>query len=129
MTSTRTHDAHPGADGAPGLYALLLGDPEARAALASAYDGAHDVLDAVWWSEHPMEPTPGGRPDPAVDLQRLKTRAYSRTADETALAELLTVESGLRVEAGMLQQAILDARTALEAARERRDAALRQASG
>ncbi|RFA15731.1 hypothetical protein B7R21_03220 [Subtercola boreus] len=126
MTSTRTHDAHPDAEDPPGLYALLLGDPVAAAALAAAYDGVHEVLDAVWWSEHPLLPTPGGRPDPAAGLTRLKARAYSRTADESALDELEAFESGLRVEAERLAQAILDARPALEAARERRASALRQ---
>ncbi|RFA08252.1 hypothetical protein B7R54_02690 [Subtercola boreus] len=121
MSSTSTHPA--GTDDSSGLFALVSADSGARAALAAAYRGPHDVLDAVWWREHPLTPTPGGRTDPAAALPGLKAQAFSRTADGEALGGLFAFEARLRDDARQLEHAILDARPALEAAEARRAAA------
>ena len=131
MPSTSTQ--HEGPDAPPSLYALLSRDAHALAALRAVYSGSNDVLDAVWWREHPLADTPDGRPDPARVLDRLKARAFSRvgsaalvelTDPETgevrqvpeAAAALVAAEARLQNEAAALDAALRDARPALDQA-------------
>ncbi|RFA18787.1 hypothetical protein B7R25_13765 [Subtercola boreus] len=98
---------------------MLSGDDSARAAVTAGYTGAHDVLDAVWWVEHPLSVSPTGRADPAGELAALKTAAFSRNGSAADAAALADAESRLHSDAEALERAIQDARPVLDAARAR----------
>ena len=69
-------------------------DPEFDARLRAAYQGRHDVLDALWWAAHPLTSTPRGTADPASELRELQRAAFSRSAAATP-AETLEAERRL----------------------------------
>ncbi|WP_146078148.1 hypothetical protein [Subtercola sp. Z020] len=130
-----THRADPGDP--LSLHALLVDDETARRALTDAYTGPHDILDAVWWREHPLTPTPEGRPDPAAARVALQKRAFAPGVSEPLVevldadsgevvcvpesaARLVALEGRLRSDAAALDKALVDARPALDAATARR---------
>lgn len=135
MPSMPTHRADPGDP--LSLHALLADDETARRALTDAYTGPHDILDAVWWREHPLTPTPEGRPDPAAARAALQKRAFAPGVSEPLVevvdadsgevvrvpesaARLVALEGRLRSNAAALDKALVDARPALDAATARR---------
>jgi hypothetical protein len=63
------------------VHGRALRDPAFRARVAAAYTGRHDILDALWWRDHPMSPTPEGTPSPAADLTSLRADVFGRPAD------------------------------------------------
>lgn len=77
------------ADVAERLLVRCDHDPEFEVRLRNAYDGRHDVLDALWWAAHPLTRTPHGAPDPAGELRELQRAAFSRSATESPIADLV----------------------------------------
>lgn len=58
-------------------------DPDFETGLRAAYQGRHDVLDALWWAAHPLTSSPRGVADPARELRDLQRAAFSRSDDRT----------------------------------------------
>ncbi len=50
----------------PSAYDRALAEPRFLRAVRDAYAGPGDLLDALWWLEHPHEPGPSGAPPPAA---------------------------------------------------------------
>ncbi|MFD3443687.1 hypothetical protein ACFDTO_03680 [Microbacteriaceae bacterium 4G12] len=69
------------------LLARIERDPEAGARAARAYRGRHDLRDALWWAAHPGTTSPSGAPDPALELRRLRSAAFSREGQESEWVE------------------------------------------
>jgi hypothetical protein len=51
----------------------------------AAYVGPDDLLDALWWLEHPLEPGPSGARPPAADAAEARRALYGRSAPHDAL--------------------------------------------
>ena len=65
------------------LLARIERDPGAGARAERAYRGRHDFRDALWWAAHPGTAAPSGAPDPALELRRLRSVAFSRQGQES----------------------------------------------
>ncbi|WP_108249033.1 hypothetical protein [Planctomonas deserti] len=65
------------------LLARIERDPEAGTRAERAYRGRHDLRDALWWAAHPGTTSPSGAPDPALELRRLRSAAFSREGQES----------------------------------------------
>lgn len=60
---------------------------------------AHDVMDALWWAAHPLQPTPAGEIDPAVHLVELQSSVFSRAAMPEPTLERTEAGSTVRATA------------------------------
>ena len=122
-------------------------DADWLASLRKAYQGRHDVLDALWWVAHPNTRAPGGLADPADGLRDLQRAVFSRAAAQSpveAEQRLRERQQLLAEDARFLQQAWLSAppyvkgashphrapepATAVDALRDRNDPAERAAA-
>ena len=65
-------------------YERALAHPRFLAAVRAAYDGPHDVLDALWWLEHPLQPGPSGAIAPAMEVAVAQRSLYARSGTEAA---------------------------------------------
>jgi len=54
----------------------VVADPALLTAARARYTGRAPLVDVLWWLEHPGEPTPEGRPDPAVGLESRRRALY-----------------------------------------------------
>lgn len=81
------------------LRALVLveGDDRRLAAFRELYLGSHDLLDALWWRLHPLEISPRGVPDPAIERHALQRLAFSRHDEATPLVADRDLLSGQRI--------------------------------
>lgn len=73
----------------PSDWDRVASDPELLAAVRRAYAGSGDVLDQLWWLEHPGEPAPSGAEDPAARVEAARRAAYrpGGSADAAAAAQ------------------------------------------
>ncbi|QWT24304.1 hypothetical protein KPL76_02485 [Subtercola sp. PAMC28395] len=102
---------------------IVAEDPRALAALEDAYSGRFAVMDALWWSAHPLTRAPSGALDPALALAAARAAAYSREASTSPLVAIddpLTGESltVTRAEAALIRleaHLVTDSRTLIEA--------------
>ena len=104
------------------LLARIERDSAAAAAAERAYRGGHDLRDALWWAAHPGATAPSGLPDPAIELRRLRSAAFSREGQESEWVDAPLPTGGT----GRLRRAEADA-LLYEARLERDRAALRTA--
>jgi hypothetical protein len=65
------------------LLARMERDPGHAVRAQAAYRGRHDVRDALWWAAHPGTTAPSGAADPTLELQRLRSAAFSREGQES----------------------------------------------
>ncbi|MDJ0379110.1 hypothetical protein [Cryobacterium sp. PH31-L1] len=77
---------------------------------------AHDVMDALWWAAHPLQPTPSGVIDPGVHLVKLQSSVFSRDHTRRAAARA----TSLRLRRSVVERML---RTALSTGRLNRQAA------
>lgn len=84
----------------------LDGDPQAAARLRSHYRGRHEVLNALWWRMHPLEPSPRGQVDPATARRELALEVFSRAAQPGLETELLRLDELLERDERDLDDAI-----------------------
>ncbi|MCS5714034.1 hypothetical protein NVV95_05655 [Herbiconiux sp. CPCC 205716] len=105
---------------APSEYLRARRDPEFRERVARGYHGAHDVLDALWWREHPGSPTPDGVESPAARRAELQRTAYAPAARgaadavpraDRAAAELAQLDAALDEERRAIDDALAAADT------------------
>ncbi|WP_022885638.1 hypothetical protein [Glaciibacter superstes] len=76
------------------LRAAADTDPTLLRELRAAYGGRFDVLDALWWRENPLSPTPAGLDDPAAELRELQSAVYSRASADEPFVEFTDPETG-----------------------------------
>ncbi len=86
-----------------------------RARVAAAYDGRRDVLDALWWLEHPDEATPSGRPSPYDEVRRLRAAVYGVDADPRAIDRYGALRAELAGEEAAIRSAVRAADSATPA--------------
>ncbi|GAA1000999.1 hypothetical protein [Subtercola frigoramans] len=67
---------------------IARADPGALDALEAAYSGRFAVMDALWWSAHPLTRAPSGALDPAMALPAARAAAYSREASSSPIVEI-----------------------------------------
>ncbi|WP_111718990.1 hypothetical protein [Homoserinimonas sp. OAct 916] len=96
--------AHPA-----GVFARAQADAEFLERVRAAYTGRADVLDALWWHDHPLEVAPSGAEAPQVLVRELQRLAYSADVDPAAHAEATCRLSAAR-------QAVDEDRAAVERA-------------
>ncbi|GLK15980.1 hypothetical protein [Herbiconiux flava] len=103
---------------APSEYLRAKRDAEFRDRVARAYGGANDVLDALWWREHPGSPTPAGVESPAARRAELQRTAFAPAAKgsadavpraDRAAAELAQLDAALAEEREAIDQAVAEA--------------------
>lgn len=79
------------------LFARVSGDQHLLAELRRAYRGSGDVLDMLWWREHPLTAGPTGAPDPATAIAALRREAYSRGGAGSPLVSMIDDVTGRAV--------------------------------
>ena len=72
-------------DLAMGSYERAMAQPRFLRAVRAAYTGGEDVLDALWWLEHPDEPGPTGAVGPAAAVAEARRALYARSVPAFAL--------------------------------------------
>lgn len=100
-------------------------DAAFRQAAIDAYEGRHDVRDAVWWVEHPESAAPSGAPAPLAPLADLQRAAFARPRGDgeqartvahlrelEAFREMVESDRDVTLAALAEAQAVLDARPA-----------------
>ncbi len=87
MTGSTTFDP-------AGALERAQADPEFEDALRAAYQGRHDVLDALWWAAHPLTTSPRGVSDPALAVKDLQRAAFSRAATNSPTVEVVDEATG-----------------------------------
>jgi hypothetical protein len=60
----------------PSDWERVAADPALLASVRARYPGRGDVLDQLWWAEHPGAATPAGVEDPAAALARTRQALY-----------------------------------------------------
>lgn len=66
-------------------YDRALAEPRFLRAVRNAYAGPADLLDALWWLDHPLEPGPSGARPPAAAAAEARRALYGRTPPANAL--------------------------------------------
>jgi hypothetical protein len=103
------------------LYDAALSDPDYLEAVRAHHAGSWDVLDALWWASHPLDPSPAGSLAPLARVRALQRRVFAADAD--AAGDRGVHEELRRLEAEILREAdAIDA--AVRAARAGAGAAL-----
>jgi hypothetical protein len=74
-----------GAGGARSAYERALAEPRFLRAVRAAYVGPDDLLDALWWLDHPEEPGPSGARPPAAAAAEARRALYGRSVPPEAL--------------------------------------------
>jgi hypothetical protein len=100
------------------LLARIEKDPAVGARAERAYRGRHDLRDALWWAAHPGGTAPSGRPDPALELRRLRSAAFSREGQESEWVDV-PLPSGGRGRVRRAEALALECETRLD--RDRAD--------
>jgi hypothetical protein len=100
---------------APSEYLRAKRDGDFRERVARAYGGANDVLDALWWREHPGSPTPAGVESPTARRAELQRTAFAPAAKgsadavpraDRAAAELAQLDAALAKEREAIDRAV-----------------------
>src|SRR5215212_1191572 len=73
--------------GAGSPYERALTEPRFLRAVRAAYAGPDDLLDALWWLEHPLEPGPSGARPPAEEAAAARRALYGRSVPPEALEQ------------------------------------------
>lgn len=96
-------------------YVRARRDVGFRERVAAGYSGSHEVLDALWWREHPDAATPDGTPSPRArraELQRVAFAPAARGAADAvpradrATAELRRLDQSLTEERAAIDRAV-----------------------
>ena len=96
----------------PDEYRRARRDTAFRERVARAYAGSFDVLDALWWREHPDTPTPDGTPPPGTARAHLQRIAFAPTVAEDDGAD--SVDAALQADRAADELHRLDALLAAE---------------
>lgn len=103
----------PASTGPAGLYARAQADPEFLQRVRDAYTGLADVLDALWWREHPAKVSPSGTEAPQALVRRLQHLAYSAESDPAtrthATHRLNDAQQAMHADRAAIEQAISQA--------------------
>jgi hypothetical protein len=73
------------AGGTRSAYERALAEPRFLRAVSAAYVGPDDLLDALWWHDHPLEPGPTGASPPAAGAADARRALYGRSVPPQAL--------------------------------------------
>jgi hypothetical protein len=73
------------AGGARSAYERALAEPRFLRAVRAAYVGPDDLLDALWWLDHPLERGPSGARPPATAAAEARRALYGRSVPPQAL--------------------------------------------
>lgn len=71
----------PGRDEDP--YERAIRDHVYRERVADAYEGRHDVMDALWWMSNDAEDSPSGKEAPGANTVELQRSVYSADAESS----------------------------------------------
>ena len=99
-------------------YERAVHDDAFRAALEARLGSDENVLDLLWWREHPDLPTPAGTPPASQARHELKRRVYSRPTEveehDAAAVELAAINDRTQAMNARLEEAIPLARADVE---------------
>jgi hypothetical protein len=73
------------AGGTGSAYERALAEPRFLRSVRAAYVGPDDLLDALWWLDHPLRPGPSGARPPAADAAAARRALYGRSVPPQAL--------------------------------------------
>lgn len=90
-------------------YERATRDPLFLSAVRKAHAGRWDVLDALWWESHPMDPSPSGSAAPAAQLRDLQRRLFSAAGDAAGNSTVAEAAQQLASEIATEREAIKDA--------------------
>lgn len=96
-------------------YSRARRDPDFLEAVRRGFAGRHDVLDALWWLDHPADAAPDGTPAPVHELRALQRRVFSADGGSLGDPEASLALSELQAEILAERAAIEDAVAAVEA--------------
>ncbi|MFB2555624.1 hypothetical protein [Herbiconiux liangxiaofengii] len=99
---------------APSEYLRARRDAAFRERVEREYDGRHDVLDALWWREHPDAPSPAGEPAPSTRRAELQRVAFARA--EPGAADAVPRADRAAAELRRLDAELAEERRAIDAA-------------
>jgi hypothetical protein len=109
---------------APTPFQRARRDAAYLARLRAAYQGDDDVLDALWWLDHPTRPGPSGAVAPAARLAAARRDLYGPAASADAAARVAeALEAAERSRASALSAVALAAPPPVRAAPAARVAA------
>jgi hypothetical protein len=92
----------------PSDWERVVDDPALLAAARLRYTGSGDVLDQLWWIEHPGAASPGGAADPAVRLLRDRQDLYRPGGDPRRADALRREESSIAADRDAARQALAE---------------------
>jgi hypothetical protein len=99
----------------PSDWDRVTADAALLAEVRRRYRGSGDVLDQLWWIQHPGEPAPSGRTDPEKALTAARRALYRPDVrPEEALATMTDASRWIEDRA-LAKLAVLDAVSALSA--------------
>jgi hypothetical protein len=90
----------------PSDWERVAGDPALLAALRRRYTGSGDVLDRLWWLEHPGATAPSGAEDPAAALERTRRGLYRPGADPQGSQRLARAEEAVAADRAAVTRAL-----------------------
>jgi hypothetical protein len=94
---------------APAPYEHALADAAFRDRIGRRYAGAHDLLDALWWVEHPQEPGPSGTAAPVTVLRAVRRSLYDRAPALDVLDRVAALAAAERADREALDAALREA--------------------
>lgn len=93
-----------------GAYSRARHDPAFLDAVRREYAGRYDLLDALWWLEHPADSTPDGTPPPVHGLRDLQRRVFAADGgslgDPAAALALREFQSEVSAERAAIETAV-----------------------
>jgi hypothetical protein len=92
----------------PSDWERVAADPALLAAVRRRYTGSGDVLDQLWWVEHPGTAAPSGAEDPAVRLEQERRALYRPGATTRTAGTLQQEEAALRADRAAARRALDD---------------------
>jgi hypothetical protein len=97
-------------------YERALGDPGFLERVARRYGGRHDLLDALWWLDHPGQPGPSGAAPPLAALAGARRTLYARDTSPGAVARYTAAAAVEAADRSALLEAIAEAERSQAAA-------------
>lgn len=93
----------------PSDWERVAADPALLSAVRARYAGSGDVLDQLWWLEHPGDASPGGALDPAVRLERDRQARYRPDAEPVDADAVHRDEAAVAQDRAAARQALVEA--------------------
>lgn len=93
----------------PSEWERVAADPALLSAVRARYAGSGDVLDQLWWLEHPGDASPGGALDPAVRLERDRQARYRPGAAPVDTDAVHRDEAAVADDRAAARQALVEA--------------------